>query len=62
MLWVGGAVEWGMASDHLCMYVCMHACMYVCMYVCIEHEGEVTAVDVSEDGLKILAGTNAVSV
>lgn len=28
----------------------------------LEHDGEVTALDISEDGMKILAGTNAVSV
>ena len=32
--------------------------MSVCL---VEHEGEVTALDISEDGLKILAGTDAVS-
>ena len=30
------------------------------MVLFTEHEGEVTAVDISEDGLRVLAGTSAV--
>ena len=34
-----------------------------CLFKCIatEHEGPVTAVDISMDGMKILAGTKSVS-
>ena len=38
----------------------MFGCGLICA-VLAEHEGEVTVVDISEDGLKVLAGTSAVS-
>lgn len=44
------------AGERVCSYP-LH-CLF---FVVAEHEGEVTALDISEDGLKILAGTSAVS-
>lgn len=45
----------------VCLFVCLFTCLFTCLFVVTEHEGEVTVVDISEDGLKVLAGTTAVS-
>lgn len=49
-------MEAGEFWNELCMY-----CSVNLFVSCAEHQGEVTAVDISGDGLKILAGTSAVS-